>query len=323
VSAAITTVAQLLKLRAEVFARSRAFFAERGVVGVDTPALSIAAVSDPAIESLEARVNGVPHYLQPSPEFAMKRLLAAGSGDIYQICRVFRDAESGRWHAAEFVMLEWYRLGFDEQQLLAETCALLELIIGIEREPPRFDRFSYQDVFEGSTGIDPHRQDAELAGALEAVLQRAHIDLPPQLDPAALLDLCFSTVVVPTFAADTATVIFDYPQSQAALAVLRPGPPAVARRFEVFFGSVELANGFFELTDAGEQRNRFERDLRLRLERGQRQLPLDEALLDALTAGLPSCAGVALGIDRLVALMIGGSQLAAAFSLGGDSRIKP
>jgi lysyl-tRNA synthetase class 2 len=297
-----------LELRARTFATIRQFFAERRVLEVDTNALSTTTVTDPAIESIEATVGGDRHFLQTSPEFAMKRLLAGGSGDIYQLCRVFRDREVGRWHLPEFVLLEWYRVGFTEHDLMAETCDLLTRIFELQRDPPRFEKATYADTFVGATGLDPHREDPELEGELVQALHRAGIDVPPALDRASLLDLVFSTVVVPSLPTNRGTVLYDYPVAQCALAVIAPGSPPVARRFEVFAGGIELANGFFELDDATEQRHRFQRDLATRTERGQKQVPLDEPFLDAL-ARLPACAGVAVGVDRVIALTAGDDGL--------------
>jgi len=304
-----------LRQRAAMLAAIRAFFATRGVLEVETPALSPAGVPDPALESIVATAKSLgpqPHYLHTSPEFAMKRLLAAGSGDIFQICRVFRDDELGRWHQPEFTLLEWYRVGWDEQRLMTEVEALLGAALAAgpaaRTDARRVVRLRYADALIGALGIDP----AAPTDVLVDRLQAAGIDVPPQLPHDAVLDLAFSTVVVPRFDAAALTFVHDYPASQAALARLKAGTPPVAARFEVFSGGIELANGFHELTDAAEQRRRFVAELAARQRAGRTVPPLDEDLLAALAAGLPDCAGVALGLDRLVALAAGHRDVAAA-----------
>jgi len=309
-----------LRQRAAMLAAVRAFFAQRGVLEVETPALSSAGVTDPAIESVAATVmslGSAPHYLQTSPEFAMKRLLAAGSGDIYQLCRVFRDDELGRWHQPEFTMLEWYRIGWDEQKLMTEV----EDLVGVVRaaaEPGaafRSVRVRYAEALQAVLGVRPDAATAELARRLAA----QGIDVPGGLEHDAVLDLAFATRVVASFDPAALTFVYDYPASQAALARLKPGSPAVAARFELFSGGIELANGFHELTDAREQRRRFEAERARRMRERGRALPLDEAFLAALDAGLPDCAGVALGFDRLVALAAKHSDVASAMSFAhGD-----
>lgn len=285
---------------------------------VETPILSAAAVSDPHIESLSTRVAGMeaPFYLCTSPEYAMKRLLAAGSGDIYQICKVFRDAERGRWHNPEFTLIEWYRLGFDDAHLMAEVEALIgEMLVPYRRLAPA-EHLSYAAALRQHAGVDAYdASDAELM----ASAQRHGIVCHAELDRDAKLDLLMGLVVAPRLGLERPCFIVDYPASQAALARLKPGVPAVAARFELFLDGVELANGFHELIDGGEQRARFTVDLRTRQARGQVQPPLDERMLAALTAGLPDCAGVALGFDRLAALAIGAPRLADAMAFSIDN----
>ena len=291
----------LLRTRAALLARIREFFAERGVLEVDTPALSTAGISDPAIESVAASLGGRRYWLHTSPEYAMKRLLAAGVGDCYQICRVFRDGELGRWHQPEFTMLEWYRVGWDETALMDEVEELIERVVGEPVLAGPGSRLSYADAFERCLGIDPHGNVSGLPGSLANL----GIDVPEGLDRDALLDLAFSEAVAALFEPDVLTFIYDYPASQAALAAIKPQTPPVAARFEAFAGGIELANGFRELTDAAEQRARFVREIETRRARGQPVAPLDDAFLDALKHGLPPCAGVAVGVDRLVALAAG------------------
>lgn len=303
----------VLELRARILAHVRAFFAERGVLEVDTPALSAAATSDPALDSIAARVRAlgdVTHYLHTSPEYAMKRLLTAGTGHIYQICRVFRDGELGRWHQPEFLMLEWYRVGFTEIDLMDELEAL---VVGVMRACGRrlsSRRVTYGQAFEQALNLDPFGD----IGALPKLLGDRGVETPPGLARDALLDLALSTVVVAAFPPDAVTFVHDYPASQAALAEIKPGRPPVAARFEAFVGGIELANGFRELTNAAEQRRRFEAERKTRRDAGRPLPPIDEAFLAALAAGLPACAGVALGLDRLVALAAGVDNVAAAMS---------
>jgi lysyl-tRNA synthetase class 2 len=307
-----------LKSRAAMLAAAREFFAERGVLEVETPVLSAAAVSDPQIESLTTRVAGIaaPFYLCTSPEHAMKRLLAAGSGDIYQICRVFRDAERGRWHNPEFTLLEWYRLGFDDAALMSEVEALIGSLLAPYRKLEPAERLSYSAALQRHAGVDPqHASERDLTEAA-----RSHgIVCQADLDRDAKLDLLMGLVVGPRLGTERPCFICDYPASQAALARLKPGSPPVAARFELYLDGVELANGFHELSQSVEQRARFVQDLRLRRARGQLQPPLDERLLAALAAGLPDCAGVALGFDRLAAIALAAPRLADAMAFTIDN----
>jgi lysyl-tRNA synthetase class 2 len=306
-----------LRQRAALLADVRAFFAARGVLEVETPALSPAGISDPALESIMTAprsLGGRAHYLHTSPEFAMKRLLAAGSGDIYQICRVFRDDELGRWHQPEFTLLEWYRVGWDEQRLMTEVEALLATALtaatgGAATERPCV-HITYAEALRAALDLGPDAPTALLASRLTA----AGIEVPSGLGHDAVLDLAFGTVVVRGFDAAAWTFVFDYPASQAALARLKPGSPDVAARFEVFGGGIELGNGFHELTDAALQRRRFDAERATRQHIRRHVPPVDEDLLAALAAGLPDCAGVAIGIDRLVALAAGQSDVASAQS---------
>jgi len=300
-----------LKRRAAMLAAARAFFASRGVLEVETPILSAAGVSDPQIESLATQVAGVGRrYMGTSPEYAMKRLLAAGSGDIYQICKVFRDAERGRWHNPEFTLIEWYRLNFDDAALMSEVETLIACLLA-PRRLEAAERLSYSEALQRHAGVDAHgASDADLTEAA----RRNGVVCQAELDRDAKLDLLMGCVVGPRLGFERPCFICDYPVSQASLARLKPGLPPVAARFELYLNGVELANGFHELVNAGEQRARFERDLAIRRERGQVQAPLDEHLLAALAAGVPDCAGVALGFDRLVAIALGAPRLADAMA---------
>jgi lysyl-tRNA synthetase class 2 len=296
-----------------MLARARAFFAARDVLEVDTPILSAAGVTDPQIESISAEVRGFPHrfFLSTSPEFPMKRLLAAGCGDIYQICKVFRDAECGRWHNPEFTMLEWYRLGFDDAALMTEVEELVCELLAPERRLAAAERLTYAEALRRHAGVDAH-----MAGDddLDRAARRLGIECQAPLDRDAKLDLLMGLAVGPRLGRERPCFVCDYPASQASLARLKLGEPAVAARFELYLDGIEVANGFHELANPAEQRARFTTDLRTRRSRGQPLPPMDERLLAALGAGMPDCAGVALGFDRLVALALGAGSLAEAMA---------
>jgi elongation factor P--(R)-beta-lysine ligase len=307
-----------LHRRAAMLASAREFFATRGVLEVETPILSAAAVSDPQIESLATQVAGMPSraYLCTSPEYAMKRLLAAGSGDIYQICKVFRDAERGRWHNPEFTLIEWYRLGFDDAALMTEVETLLGRLLGPHRRLEPAERLSYSAALQRHAGVDAYAAgDAELTAAAA----RHGVTCNAELDRDAKLDLLMGLIVGPRLGRERPCFICDYPASQASLARMKPGSPPVAARFELYLDGIELANGFHELANSAEQRARFSQDLSLRRARGQGEPPLDERLLAALAAGIPDCAGVALGFDRLVAVALGAPRLADAMAFTIDN----
>lgn len=303
----------VLALRATLLRRLRGWFADHGVMEVETPALSAAAVTDPHIQSLETRLSGRPMYLQTSPEFFMKRLLAAGTGDIYQVCHVFRDGESGRRHNPEFTMVEWYRRDLDIQRMMDEIESLLGVLGAGHRELRPARRISYRTLCLEFAGIDP------LVAATPAILRRLSetgVPVPEGLsaDRDALLDLLLATIVEPAMPAEIPVFVFDFPASQAALARIRADDPPVAERFELFLGGMELANGFYELRDAAEQAGRFERDLQRRRDARLKQPPVDHRLLAALDAGLPECTGVALGFDRLVMWLAGCDHIADVLS---------
>jgi lysyl-tRNA synthetase class 2 len=312
-----------LQTRAAMLGRARQFFAQRSVLEVETPILSAAAVSDPQLQSLHTQVAGIaePRYLQTSPEYAMKRLLAAGSGDIYQVCKVFRDEEQGRWHNPEFTMIEWYRLGFDDAALMDEVEALLKAMLQGLRALPSAERLTYSAAVQRHAGVDAFNADDD---ALTAAAVRHGIRCDSTLDRDAKLDLLMGLVVGPRLGVERPCFICDYPVSQAALARVKQGATpgvaqAVAARFELYLDGIELANGFHELANAAEQRARFLADLKTRAARGQVQPPLDENLLAALQHGLPDCAGVALGFDRLVAVTLGAKRLSEAMSFTIDN----
>jgi lysyl-tRNA synthetase class 2 len=300
-----------------MLARAREFFAARGVLEVETPVLCASGTSDPQIESLTTTVAGQPasFYLGTSPEFHMKRLLAAGSGDIYQISRVFRDGEHGRWHNPEFTLLEWYRLGFDDSDLMDEVETLTAQLLGPDRPLQPAERLTYAEALHRHAGVDA---EGDAAPALTQAALTHGIDCRSMLDRDALLDLLMGAVVGPRLGRERPCFICDYPASQASLARLKPGEPAVAARFEWYVDGIELANGFHELADPGEQRARFTRDLAVRRERGRPEPPIDARLLAALRAGLPDCAGVALGFDRLLAVALGAQGLAETLAFPID-----
>ncbi len=284
---------------------------------VCTPVLSQAAGTDPSIVPLQTRYTGPEYpagrelFLQTSPEFAMKRLLAAGSGAIYQIAQAFRDGEYGPRHNPEFTLLEWYRPGFDHHDLMREVAELMCVCLG---EKLGMEKVSYIELFKRQFGWDP--LEATIRKLTDAASAHGlHVDNLQYRDQ--WLDLLMSLVIEPTLGKQGLTFVYDYPASQASLARLHAEDHRLASRFELYYRGVELANGFHELTDAAEQRRRFENDNRQRQRSGLRSLPMDENLLEALQRGLPDCAGVALGVDRLLMLQQGETTLDGilAFSL--------
>ena len=304
---------QTLRLRANLIASIREFFAERSVLEVETPALSVAGSTDPNVDPVAARLQALgdrDHYLASSPEYPMKRLLAAGSGDIYQLCRVYRDGELGRWHQPEFTLLEWYRVGWDEVGLMAEVDKFLRAVLAPFRPLTSTVRLSYGEAFRRYLDIDPGAATA----ALGRRLKECDVNVPANLDRDGLLDLALSTVIAPQLDPDSVTFIHDFPASQAALARIKATSPPAAARFETFSGGQELANGYHELTDAGEQRTRFETEQRNRRSTGRPVPSLDLDFLAALAHGLPDCAGVAVGVDRLVAVAAGLDSVADTMS---------
>jgi lysyl-tRNA synthetase class 2 len=295
-------------MRARLLAKMRAFFAER-------PVLSQAASTDPNIHSMQSSyvgpgaARGLPLYLHTSPEFPMKRLLAAGSGPIYQVCKVFRQGELGRLHNPEFTMLEWYRPGYSYQDLMDEVEQLTTVLLVDYLQLQNSERLTYGEAFRRyAGGIDAY--NATPRELLECLHQFGII--PPdsiQQDRDALLDLLLTHVVEPKLGQQRLTFIYDYPASQAALARVRTGSPSVAERFELYLQGMELANGFHELIDSAEQLNRFEHDLVRRSQNGSPQVPVDRRFLAALEYGLPNCSGVALGFDRLCMVALGANKI--------------
>lgn len=299
-----------LERRARILQSIRAFFAERGVVEVETPILSTAAITDPHLESFTTQytgpgyANGVPLYLHTSPEFPMKRLLAAGFGPVYQLCKVFRQGESGSRHNPEFTLLEWYRPGFNHHTLMEEVAALVAPLLGLGGQP--VVKLSYQHAFLQYADIDP--LEASLEDLRSRVAELGISGFEEESDRDIWLDLILTHAVEPQLGSDGLCFIHDYPASQAALARLNPNDSRVAERFELYYKGVELANGFHELADSTEQRRRFKSELMTRQALGMDAVPVDENLLAALEV-LPDCAGVALGVDRLVMLAVGAKSL--------------
>jgi len=284
--------------RARIYRQIRAFFNNRGCLEVDTPLLLPTTNTDSSIESLEIRLGAQTCYLQTSPEFAMKRLLAADTGSIFQICHAFRGGEAGRLHHREFTLLEWYRVGYDYWQLMDE----IELLItSLSLRQCEFSRISYRDLFLDELGIDV--DEIGLDALRRYCAQRVSGTDSGSYDADQCLDLLLGMVIAPTLRGYR--FVYDYPHSQAALARLSDTDARVAERFELFHDGVELANGFSELTDAVEQRARFQRDNERRLAGGRPAYPVDENLLAALNSGLSQCAGVALGLDRLLMVLLG------------------
>ncbi len=285
----------------------REFFLARDVLEVETPLLSATTVTDVNIESVRCKVTmrgkEQTWYLQTSPEYFMKRLLAAGSGPIYQICKSFRDGEIGRYHCPEFTMVEWYRPGFDHHRLMDEVDAMLNRLLGLQPA----ERFTYDELFSRHVGLSAHTTPAE-------ALARRVYELEPgievdEADKSLSLDLLWTHLVQPRLGVTCPAFVYDFPACQAALARIRPGSPDVAERFEVFIDGVEIGNGYHEEIDADVLRRRFEDNQTQRQRRGQRTVSIDPLLLAAQKAGLPPCAGISIGIDRLVMRRTGAARI--------------
>lgn len=294
-----------LKQRSQLIQSIRNFFKEKGVWEAETPALSQYSVTDQHLHSFETQfagpgfASGCDLYLQTSPEYAMKRLLAAGSGCIFQISKAFRNEESGRFHNPEFTMLEWYRVGFDDKALMKEVAELLQHVLSVETT----DGITYQQAFIQYLATDPLEAD------IHQLQQLAHSqgfeDLSQQLnDKDDLLQLLFSQCIEPIIGQQVPCFVYNFPASQAALACISQEDPRVAERFEVYYKGIELANGFHELTDHAEQALRFQSDNHKRQLAGLASKPIDHRFIAALQHGLPACAGVALGLDRLAMLAL-------------------
>lgn len=283
---------EALLARARMLASIRTFFARRNVMEVQTPLVTRSGVTDPHIDSLPLADGS---YLRTSPEYAHKRLLAAGIGDLYELGPVFRAGEHGRRHRQQFTLLEWYRLGFDWRSLAEEVLDLIRFCQ--PGRPWTVHWLAWRDSFAGLDGFDPLADDDQALASLTP-------SLPEDCDRDMRLDYLLATEVQSRFPPGQLTVLYHYPASQAALARLDSEDPRLACRFEVFAGPLELANGYHELLDADEQQHRFERDNRYRQRLGKPPMPIDQQLLASLAHGLPDCAGVALGVDRLLMAML-------------------
>ncbi len=290
--------------------RARDFFEQRNVLEVDTPILSRFAVSDTQMESIEATLApdaGTPWYLQTSPEYCMKRLLSSGYPDIYEICKVFRDAESGRHHQPEFTMVEWYRLDFGLNDIMQDTVDLIDCLVDASCFAKSAVRLSYTQAFSKFAGIDVSDTNVEALAQLVGADDQLKYSLGDDLDD--WLNLVLAERISPQFPRDQLTVLHHYPASQAALARLCPDDRSLADRFEVFAGPLELANGYVELLDAKEQIERFENDQKGRERVGRPQRPIDGLFIAAIQSGLPACAGVAVGFDRVHMLNEGADDI--------------
>jgi lysyl-tRNA synthetase class 2 len=323
-----TASLRILKKRANMLRQARCFFSDRNVLEVETPILTQAGSSDPYMANVRCRLAthpGEDFFLQTSPESAMKRMLAAGCPDIFQICKVFRDTELGSLHQPEFTMIEWYRRAFTLDKMIEETCSFIMALC--RADPQETNRsplgtrnvYCYQDLFQTVAGLDP--VEANLQELAECASQKTGLVTPEfaeQLgqDRKAWLDYLMSHLIIPELPRAGLVVIRDYPAEQAALARLKPDDERFAERFEIFFAGLELANGYHELREPDEQRRRFEKDRRQRSRAGKQDMPIDAALLAALEAGLPDCCGVAVGFDRLMMSLYGLTDITESISFG-------
>jgi len=302
-----------VEARANLLSNIRTFFSERKVLEVETPLLSRAGNSDPNIQSISTDATPK-RFLRTSPEYAMKRLLAAGFKDIYELGRVFRAGEKGRYHNPEFTMLEWYRHGMDYLDLASEAGELIRFCSAGQFDDWPEQRVTYRDLFLEHTGLDPFDcTETDLSSA--AAERGIHAG---SLEHQEWLDLLLGQVIEPALPGETITIIHDFLPGQAALAQIRPDDPAVAERFEVYLGQLELANGYQELTDSNEQLKRFERERKLRQARGEEVAPIDLGLIDALRHGLPRCSGVALGVDRLLMSLLKLEQMDSVLAFSAE-----
>lgn len=309
---------QALRLRAAVNALFRLYFAERDVLEVETPILSEAGNTEPNIDSFTTTFTGHAdagsrtRWLRTSPEYPLKRLLATGVGDCYELGRVFRNGEAGGRHNPEFTMLEWYRIGWDHLQLIDETVALVQRALDLIGRRADVWSCTYRELFLQGLQLDPF-----LASEAELRLPLAGLSIDDEgLGRDDWLDLLITHRLQPDFPPGRITVVRDWPATQCALARIRQGDPPVAERFELYLGHQELANGYHELADAGEQRRRFQNDLARREARIASLPPIDERLLQALEQGFPDCAGVALGVDRLMMAMLGTDRISHVLAFG-------
>ena len=300
-----------LRARARLLSELRQFFAARNVLEVETPLLGANTVTDVHLVSFSTQHAESELYLQTSPEYAMKRLLAGGCESIFQICKAFRQEEQGKQHNPEFTLLEWYRIGFTLTELMDEVEELVTQLLNCTP----IERFTYKELFERKLNINPHTVSS---AELQALAREATSIATQTMSDTDALQLLMSQVVEPELPAQC--FVYDYPANQAALAQLATNNAGeqIAKRFELYAGGMELANGYFELTDATEQQRRFEADAKQRTEMQLPAVTADKRLLAALQAGLPSCAGVALGVDRLLMLITGSKSIADVVSFSFD-----
>ena len=310
--------------RAQIVQQIRHFFAERNVIEVETPALSLGTVTDVYLDALSCRYDFLSNnyrsnssikqltelYLQTSPEFHMKRLLASGYGSIFQIAKAFRHEEAGRYHNPEFTMLEWYRLGFDHFDLMTEVAALLQTVLGCSQ--PTI--VTYQQLFLDQLDLDPLTATREQLLALITTHNKLSDWLITEQSIDILLQFIFSEIVEPHVGIDAPYFVYNFPKSQASLAKICPDDNRVAQRFECYYQGVELVNGFNELTHCDEQLQRFHQDNIHRRDLGLKETNIDENFIAALTQGLPQCAGVALGVDRLIMLALQANHIEQVIS---------
>jgi lysyl-tRNA synthetase class 2 len=298
---------EILRLRAQVFEDIRRFFSARAVLEVETPLLSYSSGTDPQLDFFTAEYCSPPlhHtlFLQTSPEFAMKRLLAAGSGSIYQICKAFRNGESGRFHNPEFTLLEWYRIGFTLPQLMDEIAELIGVLFNDHRPLNQTQRFSYQEIFQRYTDLNP------LEFSYQDYCTYARDNNMPEAesicgyDHGLWLDFIFSHNVQPQLGENAVCMVYGYPACQSSLARINEHNSQITDRVEVFINGIELGNGYYELTDAKEQDRRFDEELSIRQQRKRPVAVKDKYLIAALDAGLPECSGMSIGLDRLLMLL--------------------
>ena len=307
----------MLQGRAELLSTLRQFFFQRSVMEVDVPVLARSSVTDINIESIPANIYSESGYLQTSPEYFMKRLISQGAGDIFCLGKAFRNGEQGCRHNPEFSLLEWYRCGWDEHQLMDEIAELISLVFAVRSSQPlAITKRTYADCFSQILGIDPHGADLV---ELQEKAVAASSDSWTGESRANCLDLLFSQLVEPKLPPGL-VFVYDYPACQSALAQLHNDTQGrqVSRRFEVFLNGMELANGYFELTDIAEQQQRFDGDNAQRIEASKPQIPVDRHLLAALDHGMPSCAGVAMGVDRLLMQLEGADSITQVMPFSWD-----
>jgi len=307
-----------LPLRAQVLRQIREFFWQRGALEVETPQLSRAIGTDPQLAFFSTEFAFTPErqtlYLQTSPEFAMKRLLAAGSGSIYQICKAFRNGEAGRFHNPEFTMLEWYRVGFRLPDLMDECEALIGTLFAGHRTLLTAERFSYCSLFADHTGLNAAEFSHADYCAYAAANGLAEAIAICGDDHAIWLDFLFSHRIQPHLGNNRLCMVYGYPACQSSLARLNEANPQVTDRVELFIDGIELGNGFFELADAEEQNRRFDREMAVRKQQNLPAAAKDERLIAALASGLPDCSGIAIGVDRLLMVLFGKSAIADVLS---------